>query len=332
MLISKIIIYIFAEPNLQTDFRIYPCPNKKDEDIEIKLQRRRSQLDRKLTLLLRSFVAKTLYVCLVILLGSNSDITQSYYQNAQLTTSLNSSYQAKSITDIWVWMEEYYIPAVWTKLNPVYRIRPAYEQRFLHDSHSYRLGLTRLRQVRVQDLYVSFEGIEIYETLYVSCLAGMSFLAILRLLQPLTFNFYFFILQRSLINARSTLLHYLVIVVLIVAAFGCYLSLAYGREVEEFKNMSTSFLTLFKLLLAMISFRGSLRMQTLQSRVIIALFSIVMSLVMVNVFITALTMVFDEIKNGEHKFAFDNELNDHFWRRTNMFIKSCFRRCFPESK
>lgn len=188
---------------------------------------------------------------------------------------------------------------------------------------------------------MSFEGIEVYESLYVYCLAGISFLAILRLLEPLTFNFYFFIFQRSLMRARSTLLHYLVVVIMIASAFGSYLYLAFGRDVEEFKNISTSFVTLFKLLLAMISFRGRLKMETLQTRVVIALFSIVMSLVMVNLFITTLTIVFDEIKKAQlgeshnsdaQDNAFDNELNEHFWRRVNLFLKSCFRRCFPESK
>ncbi|KAK3084232.1 hypothetical protein FSP39_010372, partial [Pinctada imbricata] len=537
--------YIIQGPSKPARYSIFPCPSQKGEELEVKVQRRKAQLDRQLTDLLRSWLLKALYVCLVLVLGSHNYINTSYYQNSQLLESVNSTYEVKSIEDIWIWMHQYYIPAIWPKLNAADQVRSAYEQRFLSDDFSYRLGFTRVRQVRVQgwesynascfeydnndfeaneevdaaflyynstftnsfpfvgqfavyggggylinlgpkqslalvyaqnlsastwidqytravfidtnsfnpatrlfshtqvvfelseyggiassfkafssnlypyvnaidylvlgvqlifciviivkvisiffelykskllclrrftfycdllDLcmcltaaisyilrilytveaieeirnnegsYVALEGVEIYENLYLISLAWISFLAILRLLEPLTFNFYLFMLQRSLSVARSTLLQYLVVVFIIVTAFGCYLCLSVGRQVENFKNMSTSVVTLINLLLAMVSFRGSVEMDSLESRIVLALYSITMSLVMVNVFITTLTTVFDEIKrvqsesrdtDVDDEYVFDSELNKHFWVRVNSFITSCYQRCCPKRK
>ncbi|KAK3084949.1 hypothetical protein FSP39_021931 [Pinctada imbricata] len=56
---------------------------------------------------------------------------------------------ANSTEDIWTWLKEYYIPAIWPKFNTANKPLSAYQQRFLSDQLSYRLGHTRMRQARV---------------------------------------------------------------------------------------------------------------------------------------------------------------------------------------
>ena len=159
------------------------------------------------------------------------------------------------------------------------------------------------------------------------------------MLQPLTFNLYLFILQRTLVTARSTLATYLLIVVIVIAAFGAYLFLTVGSNVSHFRDMVTSSLALLQLLLAMISFRGNLKMESMQAQIVVALYALVMTLVMVNLFITALTMTFDQIKkiqrSGEtvdEYLIFNEELNCHFWLRLKSIAAYVVRRCLPERK
>ena len=66
--------------------------------------------------------------------------------------------KANSTSEIWSWIKTDYIPANWPKRNAAEKLRAAYDQRYLFDHCSYRLGLTRIRQVRTAGKQIIYFG------------------------------------------------------------------------------------------------------------------------------------------------------------------------------
>lgn len=176
--------------------------------------------------------------------------------------------------------------------------------------------------------FVSFEEVEIYDEIYRICLAGIFFLVIVRLLQPLGFNYHVFLLERSLYRAKTDLFSYLILLSLCLVAFASYLYLTIGTTVDDFKSMPTALRTLLQMLLSMISFRFNVEMSSLQAQAVVSLFAFTVSIIGINVFIGILTWNFYYIKLLQkdehvepHMTRFNQELNDHFWWRIDKIIR-----------
>ncbi|XP_062589813.1 uncharacterized protein LOC134251420 [Saccostrea cucullata] len=186
--------------------------------------------------------------------------------------------------------------------------------------------------------FVSFEEVELYDEIYRSCLAGVFFLVILRLLQPLSFNYHLFVLEKSLSKARTDLISYSILLSISLTAFASYLYLTLGRTVSDFKSMDASLGTLFQMLLSMISFRFNVDMSSLQAQIVVSLFAFTVSMIGINLFIGILTWNFYYIKllqtdkEATENQLFNQELNDHFWWRVDKALRQLIFRRSPKSK
>lgn len=174
--------------------------------------------------------------------------------------------------------------------------------------------------------FVSFEEVEIYDEIYRGCIAGVFFIVILRLLEPLAFNYHLFVLKKSLLKAKADILSYIVLISFCLVAFASYLYVTVGRHVSEFKNMPTALTTLLQMLLSMISFRVNVEMSSTQAQIFVSFFAFFVSIIGINVFIGILTWNFYYIKimqsdsEAAQKLIFNQELNDHFWWRIDQLL------------
>lgn len=75
-----------------TKIKIYPCP-KRAERSEILERKRRFALDSQLMLFLQSWMFIASYMALLAIICSHNNITDSYWQNQQITTAINSSFK-----------------------------------------------------------------------------------------------------------------------------------------------------------------------------------------------------------------------------------------------
>lgn len=137
---------------------------------------------------------------------------------------------------------------------------------------------------------------ETFDYIYRLSLAGVFFLAILRLLEPLSFNYHLYILQNALNRCKGELFSYILILTIAIFAFASYLFLTVGKIVEDFKDMFTSMKTLLQMLLAMISFRFNVQMSSMQAQIVVSVFAFTISMIGINFFIGILTWNFYYMK------------------------------------
>ncbi|XP_061188827.1 uncharacterized protein LOC133197002 [Saccostrea echinata] len=186
--------------------------------------------------------------------------------------------------------------------------------------------------------FVSFEEVELYDEIYRLCIAGVFFIVILRLLQPLSFNYHLFVLEKSLSKARTDLISYSILLSISLTAFASYLYLTLGRYVFDFKSMDSALGTLLQMLLSMISFRFNVDMSSMQAQVVVSLFAFTVSIIGINIFIGILTWNFYYIKllqtdkEATQNVLFNQELNDHFWWRVDQVLRRLIFRRTPKSK
>lgn len=170
---------------------------------------------------------------------------------------------------------------------------------------------------------------------YRTALGLVFFFGILRLLQPLTINYHFFILQKSLAKARYDIFMSMILIIFALVSFGSYLFLSLGRYSENFKDLYSSIISLLRMLLAMISFRLNPNLDSVESRIVTGLFFFSISIIGVNLFIAILFGHFADVHAMQSKLksktgyevhedeVFNFELNDHLWKQMKR-IKHIF--------
>ncbi|XP_061188668.1 uncharacterized protein LOC133196830 [Saccostrea echinata] len=187
--------------------------------------------------------------------------------------------------------------------------------------------------------YVSFEYVQIYDLLYKTAFGIVFFFGVLELLQPLTMNYHFFILQKSLLRARYDLFMSIFLISLAIVSFGAYFYLSFGRYADNFKDLYSSIITLLRMLLAMISFRLNPSLNSAEGKVFTSLFFFTISIIGINLFIAILFSHFAYVQALQKKLntqehdkkkekiedTFDFELNAHVWRQldriTHIFLE-----------
>ncbi|XP_034302777.2 uncharacterized protein [Magallana gigas] len=191
--------------------------------------------------------------------------------------------------------------------------------------------------------YVSLEHVELYDMVYRTALGLVFFFGILRLLQPLTINYHFFILQKSLAKARYDIFMSMILIIFALVSFGSYLFLSLGRYSENFKDLYSSIISLLRMLLAMISFRLNPNLDSVESRIVTGLFFFSISIIGVNLFIAILFGHFADVHAMQSKLksktgnevlddeVFNFELNDHLWKQMKR-IKHIFSEPKIESQ
>ncbi|XP_060074442.1 polycystin-1-like protein 2 [Ylistrum balloti] len=166
--------------------------------------------------------------------------------------------------------------------------------------------------------FVSFETVNVTDEWYKACISAVCFIATLDLLEPLSFNYYMHLMRTTIIISKHKLAGFLFIVCILILAFSMLIHLMYGNVEEEYYSIGASMLSLFRVTIGMVSFRQDVHVEDVGIICIFALFTIMITLITMNLFISTLNLAFSDAtdlvnKAGEYKF--NKRLNNHFWNK-----------------
>ncbi|OWF54511.1 Location of vulva defective 1 [Mizuhopecten yessoensis] len=164
--------------------------------------------------------------------------------------------------------------------------------------------------------FVSFEMVEMLDILYRTFIGSVCFIAILNLLNPLSFNYYLHLMKTTICMFRAEAVQFLSIAVLFITAFSCMIYLMFGYSEPGFKDFKTTFLYLFRIMIGMIHFREILVKETVGITIVLGLYITIATILTINFFLAGLNFVFSEarIKSAvKGEYQFDAEINEHFW-------------------
>jgi len=132
--------------------------------------------------------------------------------------------------------------------------------------------------------FVSFDMIKIMDSLYIACLSGTMFFAILRLLEPLTFNYQLHILSTAFSITKLQLLMHLVVLTILVVAFASLMFLYYGAINLNFRDIQTAIFSLYRVAIGMLKFRQDMSIEDVDGIIFFVAFGVCCTFVMINLF------------------------------------------------
>ncbi|XP_069134391.1 polycystin-1-like protein 2 [Argopecten irradians] len=109
-----------------------------------------AQLDRKLLLTARALMIQAAYITILAIICAHNSVWTSYLQNKALETRLTSVKRLNTTDDIWAWLRGQFVDAVHPKLFYNGDVRLNESRNYMSDDVSYRMGLIRIRQLRVK--------------------------------------------------------------------------------------------------------------------------------------------------------------------------------------
>ncbi|XP_071152223.1 polycystin-1-like protein 2 [Mytilus edulis] len=175
--------------------------------------------------------------------------------------------------------------------------------------------------------FVSFELVQLMDDINKACIGVVLFIAILNLLSSLSFNYYLYMMKTSIGLAKVDILSFALLAAIILAAFSSFTYIVMGGTSYQFRDFFNTFGTLFRMMLAMVTFRDAEMTANAQSNVIFSFFIFIMTLLMVNVFICILNDAFATVKSSWNTNKdiepFDEELNEHFWWKVGQAFTVC---------
>lgn len=174
---------------------------------------------------------------------------------------------------------------------------------------------------------MSFELVQLMDDINKACIGVVLFIAILNLLSSLSFNYYLYMMKTSIGLAKVDILSFALLAAIILAAFSSFTYIVMGGTSYQFRDFFNTFGTLFRMMLAMVTFRDAEMTANAQSNVIFSFFIFIMTLLMVNVFICILNDAFATVKSSWNTNKdiepFDEELNEHFWWKVGQVFTVC---------
>ncbi|XP_060074617.1 polycystin-1-like protein 2 [Ylistrum balloti] len=178
--------------------------------------------------------------------------------------------------------------------------------------------------------FVSLDLLDLMDTSYKVCISLELFIAVIDLLSPLTLNHSLYLMRTSVSFCGKDLVYLGLASMIPMTAFAilCYCYL--GPHQAEFKDISSSYTTLFRTLLAMIKVQDTFDSDDIFSGLIFSVFLLLMTIVVVNVNICILNAALSRVKetglvSTEFK-TYDKDLQKHFWRTINNTLKMFQRR------
>ncbi|XP_033752683.1 polycystic kidney disease protein 1-like 2 [Pecten maximus] len=172
--------------------------------------------------------------------------------------------------------------------------------------------------------FVSFEKVNLMDEWYRTTVSAVCFIATLGLLEPLSFNYYMHLMRITIIIARHKLAGFFLILMVLIMSFSMLIHLMYGNVEEQFYSVGASVLSLFQVTIGMISFRQNIHVEDVGIICIFGLFTIMITMITINLFISTLNMAFSDATDlitrpGEYQF--DKRLNGHFWNKFESIVK-----------
>ncbi|XP_069133774.1 polycystin-1-like protein 2 [Argopecten irradians] len=166
--------------------------------------------------------------------------------------------------------------------------------------------------------FVSFEQVNLMDEWYRATVSAVCFIATLELLEPLSFNYYMHLMRTTIIISRHKLAGFMFILINLILAFSMLIYLMYGNVEEKFYSVGASVLSLFQVTIGMVSFRQNINVEDVGIICIFGIFTIMITLITINLFISTLNMAFSDatdLINRQGEYQFDKRLNGHFWNK-----------------
>ncbi|KAJ8298917.1 hypothetical protein KUTeg_022977, partial [Tegillarca granosa] len=170
-----------------------------------------------------------------------------------------------------------------------------------------------------------------FEEVYTAMISLVMFLVIIELLQPLTFNYYFYLMRTSLAVAGKDLFGMFVWIIIPMTAFAMLLYLHGGYLEESFRDLPNSFMTVLLFLIGM-TFSNRTEVNHTFITIVYCSYTVLMSMVFISVFISILSIGYNDVKseNFKDEEPFDAELSDHLYFIISNFIRSFFPKRKPK--
>ncbi|XP_033748774.1 polycystic kidney disease protein 1-like 2 [Pecten maximus] len=173
--------------------------------------------------------------------------------------------------------------------------------------------------------FVSLDLLDLMDTAYKMCISLELFIAVIDLLTPLTFNQSLYLMRTSISFCGKDLVYLGIASMIPMTAFAILCYCYIGPHRAEFKDIGSSYITLFRTLLAMVKVQDTFDADDILSGLIFSMFLLLMTIITVNLCICILNAALSHVKDNclestEFK-AYDKDLQKHFWRKINNTFK-----------
>ncbi|KAK3083745.1 hypothetical protein FSP39_002520 [Pinctada imbricata] len=179
------------------------------------------------------------------------------------------------------------------------------------------------------DKFVSFQTAADLDVMFKFCISVEMFIAMLKLLKPLTFSYYLYVMRTSIVTSGTELASFSFMIMVIMTAYAIAFTINIGPYNSEFKSIGSAYFALFQILLSHLSYNEVFEkdIEMLVGKLLFGLFVIMMGIFIINIFIAILTDAFNRVqKSMEGKTnciqtlyvpPFDEELNRYFWMKVD---------------
>ena len=156
-----------------------------------------------------------------------------------------------------------------------------------------------------------------------TCLGWLIFVEIITSMKHLNFNYYVYLMRMSLNLAGKQMTSCLVTIIIIIVAYASFLCLSTGAYSYPFRDLLNASITTLRTAIAFVKlhiyFESSYG-ATVLNKAMLTSFYFVVSLVMINIFISIIndameTVKGDKIPRAKKRSIYDASLNSYFWKR-----------------
>ncbi|XP_060074616.1 polycystin-1-like protein 2 [Ylistrum balloti] len=173
--------------------------------------------------------------------------------------------------------------------------------------------------------FLTFDIVDAMDIAFKACIGVELFIAVLNLLRPLTFNYNIYLMRTSIAMCYEDLMAFGLCIMVPMIGFAILCFVCLGSYQMDFRDFPAAFITLFRMLLAMVKVRDTFGEQELVLSFTFSVFLFVMTIVMVNFCISILNDAFSCVKNNKSMAkdvdTYDMELHKHFWRKIYNILK-----------
>ncbi|XP_033759689.1 polycystin-2-like [Pecten maximus] len=199
-----------------------------------------------------------------------------------------------------------------------------------HIMRSIRM-INALNTLHVEDGFLtSFGEVFLWDQYYSMCVGVITFFAILDLLKALTFNYHIYLMYRTMVVFLFEICQFTATLVVLIFGFSSFIHLLYGTLDSDYKSVSDGVLSLFRMTIGMFKMRHlDEQMEEEGALIIFGIFSGIVTILFINLFISALNYAWKDSKSqiDAGLADFDAELNGYIWKRiTNLSMYPARKR------
>lgn len=164
-----------------------------------------------------------------------------------------------------------------------------------------------------------------YEWIYLFGLCGFILVTTLKLCQPLSINYYYFLMKSSIMISLSYLYAFIIYLIVIISSFSFATYVLLYRNVFSFRTLKATYLTLFRIFLLLEKFHQTFINHTSIRHLIFFVYTFFSAIILMNLCLSILNESFALIKKIQREigseYMFDWELNRHFWNQLLSFFR-----------